>query len=104
MATLATPNPDIVNHPMVKRLEVHNDTVLTFEGDKDVRKISRKEWKELLDGYIAACVDASIPEINIWNAGVNCTHTKKSFYSSKGAEIHQDMQNCWLMMFYGFIT
>jgi len=102
LATLATPNPDVLNHPMVKRLEVHEDTVLNFDGDGDIRKVSREEWKELLDGYITACVDASIPEINIWQAAVNCVHTKKSFYSSKGAKIHQDMQTSGLTMFYGF--
>ena len=34
-------------------------------------------------------------------AGVSCAHTRLSFYSSKGAEIHQDGQNCWLNVFYG---
>ena len=102
LATLATPNPEVLNHPAIQMLEVHKENVIRFDGEKDIRKVTRDQWKELLDGYIAACVDDSIPEINIWNAGVNCEYTKKSFYSSKGAEIHQDMQNCWLMMFYGF--
>ena len=102
LATLATPNPEVLNHPAIQMLEVHKENVIRFDGEKDIRKVTRDQGKELLDGYIAACVDDSIPEINIWNAGVNCEYTKKSFYSSKGAEIHQDMQNCWLMMFYGF--
>ena len=63
LATLATPNPDILNHPMVKLLEVNKDEVF-IDGETDVRKVTREEWKELLDGYIAACVDATIPEIN----------------------------------------
>jgi len=100
LATLATPNPDILNHPMVKLLEVNKDTVF-IDGAVDVRKVAREDWKALLDGYIAACVDENIPEINYWQAGVNCAHTKLSFYSSKGAEIHQDGQNCWLTVFYG---
>ena len=100
LATLATPNPDILNHPMVKLLEVNKDTVF-IDGAVDVRKVAREDWKALLDGYIAACVDENIPEINYWQAGVNCAHTRLSFYSSKGAEIHQDGQNCWLTVFYG---
>jgi len=100
LATLATPNPDILNHPMVKLLEVNKDTVF-IDGAVDVRKVTRENWKALLDGYIAVCVDENIPEINYWQAGVNCAHTKLSFYSSKGAEIHQDGQNCWLTVFYG---
>lgn len=101
LATLATPNPDILNHPAVKKLEVHKDNILRFNDEHDVRNISRTRWKELLDGYISACVDDSIAEINLWSAGINCEYKKKSFYSSKGAEIVQDMQCCWLNVWYG---
>lgn len=101
LATLATPNPYILDNPMVKKLQVNQTEVLRFAGTGDVRNISRNEWKELLDAYIEACVDKSIEEINIWNAYVNCGYKKKSFYSSKGAAVVQDMQNCWLGVSYG---
>lgn len=102
LATLATPNPGILNHPMVKMLEVHKENVIRFDGEDDIRKVTRTQWKELLDGYIAACVDESIPELNFWNAEASCGHTTQHFYSSKGAEIHQDVQNGWLSVYYGF--
>ncbi len=102
LATVATPNPDILNHPMVKNLQVNKDNVVRFEGERDVRNISRSKWKELVDHYVDACVDKNIPEMNDWNLGVQCSYRKKSFYSSKGAEIIQDMQSCTLTAFYGF--
>lgn len=101
LATLATPNPDILNHPMVKKLEVHKENVMKFAGEGNLQKISRDQWKELLDRYIGACVDETISEINIWNAWTGCNHVEKRFYSSKGAEILQDVQNCWISVWYG---
>lgn len=101
LATLATANTAIRENPIVKKYEVHQEKIIKFEGEADVRKVSRAQWKELLDSYIDCCIDESIPEINSWNAEVNAGYRKKSFYSSKGAEIIQDMQNCWLNVGYG---
>ncbi len=102
LAALATPNPDILNHPMVKKLEVHKVNIEKFTGEQDIRNIGRSRWKELSDHYIETCVDESIPEINDWKVEVSGRHIKKSFYSSKGAEILQDIQNCFLTCSYGF--
>ena len=102
LAALATPNPDILNHPMVKKLEVHKVNIEKFTGEQDIRNIGRSRWKELSDHYIETCVDESIPEINDWKVEVSGRHIKKSFYSSKGAEILQDFQECWLTCSYGF--
>lgn len=102
LATLATPNKDILNHPMVKKLQVNKDNVIRFEGDRDLRNVSRSKWKELVDHYVETCVDKNIPEMNYWTVSVQCSYCKKSFYSSKGAEINQDMQNCILSAYYGF--
>lgn len=102
LATLATPNPDILKHPQVEKLEVHTEKIICFDADKDVRNISRAQWKELLDGYIGACIDENITEMGIWHVGVNCSHKMKHFYSSKGANIVQDMQECGISMWCGF--
>ena len=101
LATLATPNPNINEDPMVNKLEVHKECVLKFEGDNDLRNVSRETWKELLEHYVEVCIDESIPEIKSWNADVRSFYGKKSFYSSKGAEIVQDVQNCGLRVGYG---
>lgn len=96
LATLATPNPDIENDPVVKKFQVHKDEVLHFAGEKNVKNVTRDEWKALVDYYIDKCIDKSIPEINSWGVFTSCNYLKKNFYSSKGAEIVQDMQNCWV--------
>ncbi len=96
LASLATPNPDIMNHPIVKKYEMHQDNVIRFEDETDVRKISRAEWMNMLEHYVEACIDDSISEIQQWHVIVACNHTKTCFYSSKGAEIVKDEQNCYL--------
>ncbi|MBE5873031.1 MAG: TldD/PmbA family protein [Lachnospiraceae bacterium] len=101
LATLATPNPDILEHPMVKMLQVHQDTVLKFNGENCIKNVSRSQWKDLIDTYIEACVDESISEINAWVVYDNASYKKKSFYSSKGAAIVQDMQECILSANFG---
>ena len=102
LETLATPNPHILEHSVVKKYEVHQVDCCRFEGVNDLRAVSRKEWKKLLEEYTASCIDESIAEMNSWNVNVGCFYKKKSFYSSKGAKIVQDMQTCWLNVGFGF--
>ena len=104
LASIAEPNPDIANDPAVKLYEVHKDKVLLFEGDKDNRLITREQREELVQHYIKECIDGSIPELKQWNTGCFCTHTVKEFYSSKGAEIIQDFQQCGVYLFYDFVV
>lgn len=101
LATLATPNPDIFEHPMVKMLQVHQDTVLKFDGEKCLKNVSRAQRKDLLDTYIEACIDESMPEINLWATSIGASYKKKSFYSCKGSAIVQDEQSCTLRVGYG---
>ena len=63
LATLATPNPGILTHPMVKMLEVHKENVIRFDGEDDIRKVTRTQWKELLDGKSVAANEASFIKI-----------------------------------------
>lgn len=100
LASLATPKPDILEHPMVKKLQVHQDTVLKFDGENCIKNVSRAQWKDLIDTYIEACVDESMPEITVWGIYDNAFYKKKSFYSSKGAAIVQDRQGCMLQASY----
>ena len=55
LATLAIPNPDIENDPVVKKFQVHKDGVLHFAGEKNVKNVTRDEWKALVDYYIDKC-------------------------------------------------
>lgn len=102
LASVATPNSEIYEHPMVKKLQVNKDSVIRFDGEQDLRKVSRKQWLDLLNGYIENCVDKSIEELSVWHAGIVRGYCKTSFYSSKGAEIVQDSQQCVLGIGYEF--
>lgn len=94
LATLATPNPDILKHPTVAAYEVNKDTVLSFTGDADIRNITRDQRIALVQHYIDTCVDTTIPEQTIYTAFLRTFYRKKQFYSSLGSEIVQDFQSC----------
>lgn len=96
LAKLATPNPDIYNHPEVRNLEVNVDSVLLFSGDNDVRKVDHDTVKALAEEYVKDCVDRSLSEINYWEIFVGLTHNTYSFCSSKGAAIERDIQEAKL--------
>ena len=98
LASIAEPDPDIDNDPIVKMFEVHKDKVLRFDGENDLRKITRAQREELVQHYISACFDDLPEEVKQWYAGYYHQHTVKEFYSSKGAEIVQDYQQCFINM------
>ncbi len=102
LASLATPNPDILKDPVVAAFEANKDTVLLYEGDNDLRKVPREKTKELILSYLEECVDKSIPELKIYTGSYNSRHIKKQFYSSKGAAVVQDMQACGMGIFFCF--
>ena len=98
LAAIAEPDADIENDPAVKLFEVHKDKVLRFDGDNDVRKITRSQREELVDHYISSCFEDLPEEVRQWYANCFTSHIVKEFYSSKGAEIIQDYQQCFLTM------
>lgn len=104
LAALAEKNPDIENDPVVKMFEVNRDKVLHFEGDNDIRRITRGQREGLVRQYIDACTDSSIEEIKQWYASYSQSHLYKEFYSGKGAEIVQDFQQCAVVMWYDIVA
>lgn len=104
LAAIAEPDPDILNDPAVKMYEVNKDKVLHFDGENDIRRVTRQQREELVQGYIKACVDDSIPEVKQWYASYQQGHLIKEFYSSKGAEIVQDFQQCFVGIWYDFVV
>lgn len=104
LAALAEKNPDIENDPVVKMFEVNRDKVLHFEGDNDIRRITRGQREDLVRQYIDACTDSSIEEIKQWYASYSQSHLYKEFYSGKGAEIVQDFQQCAVVMWYDIVV
>jgi len=102
LAKMATPNPDILENEIVKSYEVHRDVRMNYDGENDLRKVTRAYWKGMQDAYIEKCVDPEIKECNFWSCGISGNHRVKHFYSSKGAAIAYDDQCCNLSMFYGY--
>lgn len=104
LASLATPNPDILKDPTVAAYEVNKDTVLSFTGEKDIRNITRDQRIALVQHYIDTCVDESIPEQTMYMSYLRTFYRKKQFYSSLGSEIVQDFQRCVCGTFYVFVV
>lgn len=104
LASLATPNKNIYDDPVIKNFGSNKANLIKYNGKDDIRKVSRKEREELIEGYISACVDNSIEEIKSWQALTNSSHITKEYYSSKGAEIKQDRQWCNLSVGFDIVT
>jgi TldD protein len=57
LAEMATPNPKIADNEIVKEFEVHQEERFLYSGENDFRKVSRAQWKEIMDGYVEKCAD-----------------------------------------------
>lgn len=104
LASLAKPNKEIYNDPMIKNFGDAKADILKYEGENDVRKITNSERDKLVDNYIATCVDPSIEEMKTYYASCGSNHKIKEYYSSKGAAIRQDIQRCYLSVYFDFVV
>lgn len=104
LASLATPNPDILKDPTVAAYEVNKATVLSFTGENDIRNVTREQRIALVQHYINTCVDENIPEQTMYMSFLRTFYRKKQFYSSLGSEIIQDYQSCVCGTFYAFVV
>ena len=93
LAELATPNPEIAEHPAIKLLEVNTDERIQYE-DVKLENIARDRFLSVLSQYEAVVSAESAPEINARVATVGGEYMKKSFYSSKGSAVVYDYQMC----------
>ena len=94
LVQMATPNPDILNHPVVQAFQVNQEKMLRYEADS-VTKISIEEKQALLEEILAQIAD---PAIVNHNSRYVDNKTIKSFFSSKGAAITFDQQTCGIRM------
>lgn len=92
LADMATPNPDILNHPIVKRFEVHNETLLQYE-EESITSTPVSEKQALLENYLKLVTDESIVHFTSFYVD---NKTVKSIYSSKGTAVTFDKQTCGL--------
>ena len=102
LAKVAVPNPDIYEHKVVKEFEVNRDEIFTYDKESDLRKVTRNQWKEIVDGYIDKCVDPGDPEVTFWIGSINGQHERKRLITSKGTDVAWDAQCCGLSVYFGF--
>lgn len=94
LAKMANPNPDILDHPIVKTLEVHKESSINYEKDS-VTDIPVQEKQALLGEILQQIEDPAIVNHNSYYVD---NKTIKSFYSSKGSTITFDQQTCGLRL------
>lgn len=87
----ATPNPNILGDPMVRRFERNRDTVLTFM-DCSVRDIPTKEKQDLLLSYLPLLSEDSC--VTMPQGLYLDRNSLFRFRSSLGADITYDYQTC----------
>ena len=90
LAEMATPNPDILEHPIVKAFEVNQETILQYEA-KSVTNIPVEEKQKLLESYLALIRDPVIVHHSSFYVD---NKTIKSIYTSKGTAVTFDKQTC----------
>ncbi len=96
LASMATLNEHIDEHPLVKAMEVNKDTLMVFDSNEF--EAVRNEDKLALAAHLKTLVTSDL--IKLWKAYYMDQRTVKDFYSSKGSELHFDNQNYALCLRY----
>jgi TldD protein len=99
LARLASPNPEILNHPLLKNLEVNREVNLKYENS-DLSEIENKAKVELLNTYLP--IIKAEDQVRMSRMYYLDKHVLKQFFSSRGSEITFDSQNCCLAIRYLF--
>lgn len=94
LATMAKPDPQIHNHPIVKAFEVNKDQKIFFK-DRSVTDIGVAEKQALLESYIGLL---DRPEIVHHTSYYVDKRIVKSIYSSKGTALVFDKQLCGIRL------
>ncbi|HAH93750.1 TldD/PmbA family protein [Dielma fastidiosa] len=89
LALMAEPNEQVMDTPIVKKLEVNKDTLMVFDGEAFLN--TANDEKMALVKHCASLIDAD--EIKMWQSIYQDRRIVKDFYSSKGSELHFDTQS-----------
>ena len=90
LAKMATPNPDILNHPVVKRFEVNQDTKLRYNKNC-VMDVPNEEKLQLLRSYMDVIKEFDCIPMN--RSYYTDTYVKKQIISCLGTDVTFDYQN-----------
>ncbi|NLX62225.1 MAG: TldD/PmbA family protein [Tissierellia bacterium] len=97
LALIPKENENIMDHPIVKKFEVHKGEYLQFE-ENDISKVKHEDKLGLLKAYFPIIENKK--EIKMWRAVYLDRKVTKEFYSSKGADLKFDYQTCTLAFRY----
>ncbi len=89
LAKLATPNPQILSHPIVAKFEVNKEECIKFDSIS-FEKINIQEKLDTIQQY--AKIIKTKNELSHWRINYTDKNTLKEFYSSKGASLKFDTQ------------
>ena len=96
LAKLAEASDAIDNHPVVKKFEVNQGDFCEFTGDKDIASTNIEDKKTLLKGYTDLLKGHdTITSLKSYYVD---KRKKKTFYSSKGANLTFDFQMAGLRL------
>ena len=88
---VATPDENIGESPVVKRLQANRETVIKFAG-KCVRNVSIEQKRKLLEDKFSAAQSSEY--VRMFVGLYSDRYSVYEFCSSKGADIKYDMQLC----------
>lgn len=91
LSKIATPNPNILENEVIKKLEVHKNNCLRYAAD-DVSKISNEKKLALIDTY--SPLMSEFEEIKSSKIIYKDNYTKKQIISSIGTDVTFDSQSC----------
>lgn len=97
LSRMAQPNPGILDHPIVKAMEVNRGETLTFT-DCDCRKIDRPTKQKLLETYMP--VVKGFGEIALSRLSYLDRHLIKHIMTSLGTDVRYDKQFMSIVSYY----
>ena len=97
LAEMAKPNERILDHPVIRRLSVNQETLIRY-ANVDIRNVPRADKLALLKSYLP--VTAPYPEIVNTMAVYLDNHTLKQIKSSLGSDVVFDYQSCTVAIRY----
>ena len=97
LTAMASPDPAIAEHPVVRRFQVNVDRVMRFE-ETDIRKVPNADKLAMVESYLLLL--AEVEEISVSMARYSDKHSVRHFVSSLGADITYDYQQAGLALGY----
>ena len=99
LAAMATPNGQILDHPVVKKLQANKDVCLRFT-DFDLSRVPNGDKVRCLESYLPLM--GELEDLQMHRLSYLDTHVEKHIISSLGADVTFDYQHCAIHMVYAF--